>query len=471
MAGLTRRRFNTGILGAAGALATGALATGGAPFAPARADAPRRLTAMPGRAQLTPPDQPMTDIWGFDGVTPGPEIRARQGERVTRLFENRLPQASSVHWHGVRIDNRMDGAPGLTQAAVEPGASFLYDFAVPDAGTYWYHPHSRTWEQMARGLYGALIVEEPDGAPAVDLDQALLIDDWRLSDDAQIAGGFGAMHDRAHAGRLGNWITVNGDGAWSRAVGRSARLRLRLVNTANARIFTLALSGLEGWVVALDGMPLAAPEPFRPLRLAPAQRADLIVDVTADAGSEAFLVSRERGGDFALAAFPVSGSAQPKRRPPPAALPANPVPPLGDLASARRATLLMEGGARGGLRGARLGERMRPLQELVRAGKAWALNGAADRPATPLLTADRGETLRILLQNDTFWEHAMHLHGHHFRVIAEDGTVGPLRDTVLTPRGQRVEIAFVADNPGDWLLHCHMLEHAAAGMSTWIRVL
>ena len=157
---------------------------------------------------------------------PGPVIRVRQGERVRRRFVNELPQASTVHWHGIRIENAMDGVPELTQAAVPPGGSFLYDFVAPDAGTYWYHSHNLTWEQLARGLYGALIVEEADGGPEVDRDELLLIDDWRLTPEAQIDQRFGAMGDRSHglSGRLGNWVTINGVSDWRREVRRHERL-------------------------------------------------------------------------------------------------------------------------------------------------------------------------------------------------------------------------------------------------------
>jgi len=465
MTRLTRRQFHQSVLGAAAAATLPTLAY----------TAPMILHAREGSARLAPPEYPETRIWGYEGVVPGPVLRARQGERMTQLFRNELPQASSVHWHGIRIENGMDGVAGMTQPAVEPGADFLYDFALPDAGTYWYHPHNRTYEQIARGLYGALIVEENEGAPDVDLDEVLLIDDWRLTDDAQIAEGFGNMHDWAHAGRIGNWITVNGDGSWSHEVQRHTRMRLRLVNTANARIFTLEARGLEGWVVALDGMPLEAPQPLGELTLAPAQRADLIVDVAADEGEEAVLVSFERDGGYAIAAFPVVGAARQARLSAPDALPPNPVLPLGPLETAARTELRMEGGAMGGMRGAMMGGhmmggQMMGMRDMAAAGKVWAFNGMADMGDTPLLEAALGETVRIAMINDTAWPHGMHLHGHHFRQIGADGTAGPLRDTVLMNRGETVEIAFVADNPGDWLLHCHMLEHSAGGMMTWLRV-
>lgn len=428
------------------------------------------LRAAPGSAHLAPPGYPQTPVWGYEGGVPGPVLRAVQGERFVRRFVNDLPQPSTIHWHGIRIANAMDGVPGLTQEAVPSGGEFLYDFVVPDAGTYWYHPHQRTWEQMARGLYGALIVEER-APPPVDRDEVLLIDDWRLSDDAGIHESFGAMMDLSHAGRVGNWVTVNGSGDFRLSVERFERLRLRLVNTANARIFSLGLEGMEGWIVALDGQPLDEPRPAGRMTLAPAQRVDLIVDVTSDDAATARLLSFERDGTRAIATLAVAGSARSARLPAPTALPGNPVPPLGDLARAPQVRLHMEGGAMGGMREAVMDGRTTGIRQLVEAGLVWAMNGvAADLPREPLIAASRGETVRISMINDTAWPHAMHLHGHHFRRLDAHGRPGPLRDTVLIDRADTAEIAFHADNPGSWLLHCHMLEHAASGMRTWLEV-
>ena len=459
---ISRRAFLQGTAGAV-AMAAGPR--------PARAGAAAaELQAQPAKVQLLPEGYPKTDVWAYDGQIPGPVIRVKQGGQVARRLVNRLPQASTIHWHGIRIDNAMDGVPGLVQKPVPPGQGFLYDFAVPDAGTFWYHSHNRSWEQVARGLYGALIVEESDGAPEVDTEEVLLIDDWQLNRTGQFVQDFGHMGDWSHGGRLGNWITVNGDGAWTRTVKRRSRHRLRLANTANARIFALDAKGLEGWVVALDGMPVERPQPIGRLKLAPAQRVDMIVDVTAEEGSEAFLISHERDGGFAIATFKVDGVKRANRLPQPPPLTPNPVATLGPLGSARAVDLRMEGGAMGGMRGAMIGGRMMGMREMVAAGKVWAFNGLAEMPVAPLVEAARGETVRIRMMNDTAWPHAMHLHGHHFRKIDPGKAPGPLRDTLLMDRGEIAEIAFVADNPGDWLLHCHMLEHAAGGMMTWLRV-
>lgn len=445
------------------------LAGGAAALAapPARATGPiQELRAAPATSPIGPEGLAPTPVWAYGGTVPGPEIRVRQGDRVNRRLVNGLDQPTTIHWHGVRIANAMDGVPGLTQEAVAPGGSFDYGFEVPDAGTYWYHPHNRTWEQLARGLYGALVVEEPE-PPEVDRDLVLLIDDWRLAEDGTIHESFGMMHDWAHAGRLGNWATVNGRGAHAETVRENERLRFRLGNAATARVFPLRFTGLAAHLVALDGMPLAMPAPVETLTLAPAQRADVIADVTAGEGAVARIVEPDQRGALALADFPVSGRARVQPLGPPRALPANPVAPLGDLGAARSVPLRMEGGAMRGLaEGTRRGGFGGAMDDMP---AIWALAGTVGMPERPFLEAGRGETVRIAMVNDTAFPHAMHLHGHHFRMIDGRGP-GPLRDTLLVAAGETAEVAFVADNPGDWMLHCHMVEHAASGMMTWLRV-
>ncbi len=428
------------------------------------------LTARPARQQLAPEEFAATPIWGFDGQVPGPEIRVSQGARVQRRIQNDLPQELSVHWHGIRIDNAMDGVPGLTQAPAAPGSSFDYDFVVPDAGTYWYHAHTRSMEQVARGLYGPLIVEEAV-PPEVDQDITLLMDDWRLSPETvEIIDDFGNFHDLSHAGRLGNLLTINGVFDPVYPVRRYERVRLRLVNTANARVFQLALKGFEGWIVALDGMPLDTPEPLpTEWSMAPAQRVDIIADVTQRAGN-AELVGLSRDQGYGLAQFVIEDEARPTRRSDGATLPLNPLPEIVNPLNAPRHEMRMTGGAMRGLAPSRLGATLMEPRELAQLGKFWALNGQVDRPETPFIAAALGETHRIAFVNETAFPHAMHLHGHHFRSLAEDGTLGPWRDTLLVPAGQSQEIVLVTDNPGQWLLHCHMLGHAHAGMISWITV-
>jgi FtsP/CotA-like multicopper oxidase with cupredoxin domain len=210
-----------------------------------RAERGRVLRMEVGRQRLISDAHPETEVWGFDGVVPGPELRYRQGERLRVTARNALPGTTTIHWHGLRVPNAMDGVPHLTQAPIPPGGEFAYEFPLHDAGTFWYHPNDHSSEQVARGLYGALIVEEREPI-AVDRDVTWVLSDWRLNPDASQREDFGALFDRTHEGRMGNTITINGkftlkDGVFE--VRGGERIRLRLINAASARIFTLRFAG------------------------------------------------------------------------------------------------------------------------------------------------------------------------------------------------------------------------------------
>lgn len=407
------------------------------------------LKAAPVMAQILPTGDGPTAMLGFNGDTPGPEIRVRQGEQVAVRFANGIDQGSAVHWHGIRSDNAMDGVPGLTQDVVGPGGNFDYRFTAPDAGTYWYHSHNRSWEQVARGLYGALIVEETT-PPDVDHDITVMIDDWRLSETGVQPGGYDDMRDQAHAGRLGNYARALFNAGLTLRQGD--RIRVRLINVATARVFPVEITGVQGVVVALDGMPLAQPQQIAEITLAPAQRVDVIVDVTAS--DKVGFVFPNRNGPYDLGAIPVSGTNPDKRDSPVAPLPSNRVASP-DVTAAIPVPLLMQGGA---------------MSRQMMTDGIWSFNGQSGMSDTPLHRFARGETARLTLQNDTRFAHGIHLHGHHFHEMAADGTVGPLRDTSLVAANEQHDILCVFDNPGKWLLHCHMLGHQAAGMKTWVEV-
>jgi FtsP/CotA-like multicopper oxidase with cupredoxin domain len=433
---------------------------------------PQALVAREAVVQLAPEGYPATSIWGYDGTLPGTLIRVRQGERIRRRLVNELPQPSSVHWHGLRIENAMDGVAGLTQDPVPPGESFDYDFVAPDAGTFWYHSHYNSVEQVARGLYGALIVDEAEPVD-VDHDEILMLDDWLLdTETAQLDPDFAAPHSLSHAGRRGNFVATNGAALTELPVKPNERIRLRLINAANARIFPLTLSGLDGWVMAYDGMPLDTPEKLEgEFLLGPGQRVDLFVDVTAAAGESAHLVRLNDEEGFSQVAFPVAGDGVSRtRRDAPAALPPNPGMDVPGVEGAPVTDLLMEGGAMGGLQEAVYNGETLGFRALVDANQFWAFNGVVGMTDTPLMNVARGETARVKMRNETAFPHAMHLHGMHFREVLENGDLGPLRDTLLVFRGETREIAFVGGAPGKWLFHCHMLGHTASGMATWVQV-
>jgi FtsP/CotA-like multicopper oxidase with cupredoxin domain len=191
---------------------------------------------------LTGDGHPDTAVWAYDGTVPGPELRIRQGERVRVVVRNKLGEDTTVHWHGIRLPNAMDGVPGLTQKPIRPGESFTYDFTPPDAGTFWYHPHADTLQQLGRGLAGALIIEEREPI-TVDRDLLWFIEDWRLDDGGRIAPGFGNRMEAGMSGRIGNTVTINGRPPEPVSVRSGERVRLRIVNAALARIVALRFEG------------------------------------------------------------------------------------------------------------------------------------------------------------------------------------------------------------------------------------
>ncbi len=444
---------------------------------PRAAAAATAITAGPASITLDP-ERGATPVLAYGGQVPGPLLRVRQGERLQFELHNDLDEATTVHCHGMRMPNPMDGVPFLTQEPIEPGTSFLYDFDAVDAGTFWYHPHLRTTEQLDRGLYGVIVVDEPE-PPRVDRELLLVLDDWRLKDDGTIHEDFGHRHDLSHEGRMGNFVTVNSAAPGDVAVRAGERLRLRLLNVANARVFAVNFGGLSPQVIAYDGQPVA-PHGLADdrLLLGSAMRADLILDMTGQPGdSHAVRDDYYGDGPQGLFTFRYSQDA-PLRDAPleaPIELAANPIPEP-DLQEAETQEVLIEGGARGFMEEASFRGEVYPARKLWREHrKAWALNGVAfDSPLMePMFTLSLGRSYRWVIRNDTGWDHPMHLHGHAFRLLSRNGTPVPRRpwlDTVLMHLDETVEIAFVADNPGGWLFHCHILEHHEAGMGAVIKV-
>jgi len=437
------------------------------------------LAPAPARVKLlADPKAQLADVWAFSGSVPGPVVRARQGERLSIRLGNGLDRATTLHCHGLRLPNGMDGVPDLTQTPVAPGGSFTYAFDLPDAGTYWYHPHTQTSEQVGRGLYGALIVEETE-PPQVDRELVWVMDDWRIDDAGALAGEFNHPHDISHGGRIGNLITVNGAELEDVPVRAGERIRLRLINAANGRVFGLKFEGLEPRVIAIDGHPVAphAPEGGRVV-MGPGQRRDLILDMAGKPGDRLAVVDDyyERFA-YTFATFVHEPGAVLRNSPLDAkiALAANPLPEP-DLAAAVASDIVIEGGAMGGLREAMYqGEKLSLMDLWRKHRKVWVLNGVASSGFTedPMFKLQRGRSYRWRLRNGTAWDHPMHLHGHAFRILTRNGKPvahRPWSDTVLLHTDDEVEIAFVADNPGKWLFHCHILEHHFGGMGTVVDV-
>jgi FtsP/CotA-like multicopper oxidase with cupredoxin domain len=446
-------------------------AAGGAGVA--TAGAPRELThtlnLAPAKARLRPSPPVEYDVWATDGAIPARPIRMRLGDSAAVTVNNRTDQPLALHWHGVRGAAAMDGVGGFSQEPIAPGGSFTYRLTPPDAGTFFWRPMmlGQSGPLQDRGLSGALIVEEAT-PPPVDLDVAVIIDDWLLTDDNRIAP-FDRGPSHAAGGRLGSWITVNGRSAPERiAVAQGARVRLRLISTCNARLMRLRFDGMRPYVIAVDGQPTDSFEPLRAaLPFAPGTRYDLLIDVPTEAGAVGSVVAQLGGG---LPLVMLTAGERPVSRPP---LPA--IGPIGEnrllpaavrLQDAHRAEMVIEGGARVGAEG-----------KLDMAGldaeRPWRVNGASGSLSSkPLFSVARGKPIVLAVTNRTAWTQVIHLHGHSARLLhpLDDGWEPYWTDTAQIPEGRTLRFAFPAGSPGRWLISSAVVERFDAGLWSWFEV-
>ncbi|MEH6527952.1 MAG: multicopper oxidase family protein [Sneathiella sp.] len=437
------------------------------------------LHAASAQRKLDPSFSQPATLWNFNGAVPGPEIRVRQGARLRVTVNNGLAEDTTVHWHGVRTSNAMDGVPYVTQKPISPGNQFVYDFNAIDAGTYWYHPHQRSFEQVGRGLYGPLIIEEANPI-RVDRDVTWMLDDWRLEQSGEIEGDFGNSHDMSHSGRIGNTVTINGKKMEMFSVGKGERIRLRLINAANARIFGLDFQGHEPVIIALDGQPVTPHRPNNNLViLGPAMRVDLVLDMVGNSDDINDVVDRFYEG-LAYRLTSIKYSDKVVRNSPPnwsVQLPKNPLKEP-DFPNAQHHEVLFSGGMMGNMVMREMGintTTSNSMMGMMYSKNIWFINGVAAEGhiMDPMLNLDLNRSYVISMTNASAWYHPIHLHGHSFRVVSRGGKMTKYQewqDTVLMAPRETVEIAFVADNPGDWMFHCHILEHQASGMMGVIRV-
>jgi len=433
------------------------------------------------------PDGPKSRLWSFadaDGPI-FPILRAKVGDRLDFTLQNRLPQHTSIHWHGVRVPNPMDGVPYLTQKPVQPGERFAYRFALPDPGTYFLHPHCDESGQSGRGLMAVLVVEGDAPQGYADADLVVAVKDWRLASD----GSFLPFDTKEGAGRAGTFGTVRGTngvaGPMRAAIPAGGHVRLRLLNLDATRILQLGIEGGEAAVIATDGHALR-PFALDAWRLGPAMRVDLLVRAPARAGATLRVVDYGSAEPWTAAEFTaVEAKAVRRRAFDPKPLYASSVPRVADLRAAERMTFTFSATsgasfAEEALRGLPPGD---PLAKIildslcVRDTTLWAINKAAwpSGPNAvlppPLGALKAGKAYVFELINTTPHPHPIHLHGHTFEVLSSSRQALPrhLADTVILNPRDRVEIAFVAA-PGDWMLHCHILEHLEYGMMGYVRV-
>lgn len=372
------------------------------------------------------------DALTFDGRSPGPELRVTQGDLVEVMLVNRdVEPGVTIHWHGVDLPNAEDGVAGVTQDAVAPGRSHTYRFRADQVGTFWYHSHESGSEQVARGLFGALVIEPP---PAGDA---------RVFDRTAVFHIFDGI------------ATFNGKEAVSRErVAAGTPVHLRLVNTDNnPRRFVL--SGTEFRVVAIDGTELHGPSELAHTALELAAGGRYEVGFTMPAAP---VTLRVEDTPASLALSPdgmgVAPLEEPNRTFDPLAY-GTPASTPFDARSAFQRRFRLEIGRKPGFLDGK-------------PGMQWTLNGGIF-PRVPMLMVDRGDLVELEIVNSTSRVHPMHLHGHHALVLSRDGhpsTGSPWwTDTLDIQAGERYVLAFRADNPGIWMEHCHNLGHAAAGLT------
>ncbi|MFH8638678.1 multicopper oxidase family protein [Streptomyces goshikiensis] len=433
--------------------------------------------------------------WAYGDTLPGKEVRATAGGTLALTLANNLPEATSLHWHGLALRNDMDGVPGLTQRDIAPGGSFSYEFAVPTPGTFWFHPH--TGVQQDRGLYAPLIIEDPKEPLSYDKEWVVVLDDWLDGVDgstpdavlASLRKGMAANH-AAHGPQAGKTAKPGTTGATrsggpdrllmgseSDILGKEAgdvayphylingrvpadpsvftakpgdRIRLRIVNAGGDTAFRIALGGHQLTVTHTDGFPVE-PATTDCLLLGMGERYDVLV--TAGDGVFPLTALAEGKGQAALAVLRTGAGTAPTASTRPAELESRPLP-ADELKAA--GSVALDGR-----------EPDRTLQMRL-TGNMQRYNWAFDNePYTPeqRRPVKAGERVRIEFANSTPMWHPLHLHGHTF-ALGTGGQGGARKDTTIILPGQRLTVEFDADNPGLWMAHCHNVYHSESGMMT-----
>ena len=420
---------------------------------------------------------PTVRSWAYGDSVPGPLLRATAGDRVVVTVDNALPQSTSVHWHGVALRNDMDGVPGMTQTPIAANGQFTYDFTVPDAGTYFYHPHSGV--RLDRGLYGVLVVDDPAEPGAYDAEWVVVLDDWvdgtgRTPDDVlatlRKGGGAGGMGHGSMGGMpmggmggdmqsplLGGagdvdypHYLVNGRVPVS-PVTLSAkpgqRVRIRMVNAASDTAFRVALGGHRLTVTHSDGFPVT-PTETDSLLIGMGERFDVLE--TLGDGTFPLVASAEGKSGQGVALVRTAGGEAPAPEVKPTGLRKQVV--LGTQLRAARQVALRP-------------REVDRTHDLALGGSMtnyrWTINGKTFDEADPL-EIRQGERVRLRLRNMSMMFHPMHVHGHTFGLRE----TGARKDTVIVRPMQTVEVDLDAVNPGQWATHCHNIYHAEAGMMT-----
>lgn len=392
-----------------------------------------------------------TPVWTYGGSLPGPLIKAKVGDRVIIHFKNALPEATSIHWHGVRVPNNMDGVPNVTQPPVPAGGKFTYDFILRDAGTYWYHPHINTAAQVGWGMYGPIVVEDPDDPDVFGDELLLVLSDMSLDKNGQFlpanqGGSFGDLF-----GREGEILLVNGKVRPTLKVRKGKQQRWRVINAARSRYYTLSNNDQPLIRLGGDGGLAERSEVLDEIKIVPSERADFVFTPASEPGSAEWVMwdPYDRGWGTAfnrpsVKMFQIETVDEPMVVP--EAIPSSlrEIEAI-DLADATEIPLELTVSQPEGV----------PLE--------MGINGVPFSKVEPIL-AKVGETQIWNVSNNSDFNHPFHLHGFFFQVL-DDNLPREWKDTVDIPVNSEVKLAVrFDDRPGTWMYHCHILDHAEAGM-------
>jgi FtsP/CotA-like multicopper oxidase with cupredoxin domain len=392
-----------------------------------------------------------TRAWGYNGTVPGPVIEAAVGDVLQVHLHNSLPEPTMIHWHGMRLPPPMDGTENV-QRPIEPGGSFVYRFVLRDAGTFWYHPHINETVQLERGLYGALIVRGPK-EPTVDAERVLILDDVALDDSGQIAesNGWAEKHD----GRQGSVVLLNGRNHPQLQLSAGQVERWRIINAASARYVRLSLESRPFAIIGTDGGLIPAPFSANEVLLAPGDRIDIAAGPFAEGDAIRVESLEYPRGTIAPAQHATFATVHV----------GPPAPTRAHIPDVLREIVPLVSEPAAPTREVRLG--YRPTQT----EPAFTINDESHHRAA---LVKLGELQVWDIINDSTVDHPFHLHGYFFQVVAVDNVRPPFlswEDTVNVPAGSRVRIAWRADDrPGEWMYHCHILEHHAGGMMAHFEV-
>jgi FtsP/CotA-like multicopper oxidase with cupredoxin domain len=392
--------------------------------------------------------------WTYDGGLPGPLIKARVGNRLIVHFKNELDEPTTVHWHGVRVPIEMDGVPDISQPPVNKGETFTYDFVVRDAGLYWYHPHVMSAAQVGYGLYGPLLVEDPDDGVGVADQLTLVLSDIGFNAKGELepadSGGSAGMV----FGREGAYVLANGRHRPVLKARAGAPQRWRIVNAAKSRFFYLDLEGQQFTVIGVDGGIQERPTQTDILLVTAGERVDVIVTPAGKPGSSlplrAMLYNRGYGSVEYRSIEDVLTIEFSKDAP----ITAKPVTVTRalDMPSTVGATPV---------------QMVLSLPPMQNNKSEFLINGVPYWKAKPFL-AKLGEKQIWTVKNESDWDHPFHLHGFFFHVLDDKGEpVRPLalKDTVNVPMKTTVRLLVHFDErPGEWMIHCHILDHAEGGL-------